>query len=115
MAIGLATGVAGVGFGQAQQLDTVALQALAGIGFLGGFFMGMTVLSVLDAAWAAVVLEGVLAPEALKASHPKMAKALGGVWTKEGLKVGSQVRRVQWPEGNNKGGYKGGNKDVEAP
>lgn len=112
IAIGVATGVAGVGFGQAYQLDTIALQALAGIGFLGGYFAAMTVLAALDAAWAAVVLQGIVAPEALKTSHPKVAATLSGVWAKEGVKMGPQVRRVKWPK---EGKKEAGAKDVEAP
>lgn len=94
----------GVGYGQAYQLETTALQALAGVGFLGGFFAAMTVLAALDAAAAAVVLQGVVAPAALRAAHPKAAATLEGVWAKEGFKVGSQVKRT-----------KGAKQDVEAP
>lgn len=60
----------------------------------------MTVLAALDAAWAAVVVKGVTDPEALKASHPKEAEKLKGVWQREGLRLGRQ-------------GPKGG-RDVEA-
>lgn len=106
LATGVATGVAGVGFGSAYLLDHMALHALAGLGFLGGYFTALTVLSALDAAAAAVVVQGVLAPAALKAGRGREAEALKGVWAKEGLKLGSQARKAKWPEG------KGG--DVEA-
>lgn len=102
----MAAGVAGVGFGEAHILDTTALHALAGIGFLGGYFAALTVLSALDAASAAVVVSGVVGSEGLKAGRPREHEALKAVWAKEGLRLGSQVRRAQWPQGKGK--------DVEA-
>lgn len=110
LATAVATGVAAVGFGEAHTLDVTALHALAGIGFLGGFFAALTILSALDAAVAAVVVQGVVAPEGIKGNHPKEAKALEGVWAKEGLRLGPQERKTHRLEGGKKN--KGG--DVEA-